>query len=79
MMGEFVFGLGLGLIVGSGCTWMYYDWKLQVYDYDRKLDREELLREVEAKAIRWAEGRDIAQITARLNELEEARASEGKG
>ena len=34
---------------------------------------EALLREAEIKGIRWAEGRDIAQITARLNELEKAR------
>jgi len=40
---------------------------------------EALLREAEVKGIRWAEGRDIAQITARLNELEKARASDGKG
>ena len=31
-MSDFIFGLGLGLIVGSGCTWMYYDWKLQKLD-----------------------------------------------
>ena len=37
--------------------------------------QEALLREAEVKGIRWAEGRDIAQTTARLNELEKARAS----
>ena len=42
-------------------------------------DLEELLREAEVKGIRWAEGRDIAQITARLNELEKARAILEKG
>jgi len=26
-MSEFIFGLGLGLVIGSGCTWMYYDWQ----------------------------------------------------
>ncbi|KKL95132.1 hypothetical protein LCGC14_1857720 [marine sediment metagenome] len=41
-------------------------------------DLEALLREAEVKGIRWAEGRDIAQITTRLNELGKARA-EGKG
>ena len=53
-MSEFIFGLGLGLIIGSGCTWMYYDWKLQVYDYDRKLDRFE-------KAVRADERRERGQ------------------
>ena len=49
-MSEFIFGLGIGLIVGSGCTWMYYDWKLQRYDFNRKLDRFE-------KAVRTDESR----------------------
>jgi len=41
-------------------------------------DLEKLLRQAESRGVRWAEGRDIGQTTARISELEKARASEEK-